>query len=42
MICDCENGRNKTVLAGADTVTAITVFFIKEQIVINSYRDNRN
>jgi hypothetical protein len=42
MVRDCENGRNKTVFAGADTITVITVFFIKEQIVINSYRDNRN
>jgi hypothetical protein len=38
-----ENSRDKTVLAGADTVTIITVFYTKEQIVINSYhRNDRN
>jgi hypothetical protein len=35
-----ENGRNKTVLTGADIVTIITAFYIKEQIVINSHRRN--
>jgi hypothetical protein len=40
--CYRENGCDKTVLAGADTVTVITVFYIKEQIVINSHRDDRN
>jgi hypothetical protein len=29
-------------LAGVDTVTVITVFYIKEQIVINSHHDDRN
>jgi hypothetical protein len=29
-------------LAGADTITVITVFYIKEQIVINSHYDDRN
>jgi hypothetical protein len=33
--------RDKTVLAGADTVTVINIFYIKEQIVINSHRDDR-
>jgi hypothetical protein len=34
---DGKNGRDKIVLASADTVTVITVFYIKEQIAINSH-----
>jgi hypothetical protein len=38
MVRDGENGRDKTIFASFDTITVITVFYIKEQIVIN---DNR-
>jgi hypothetical protein len=33
---------DKTVLTIADTVTVITIFYIKKQIVINSHHDDRN
>jgi hypothetical protein len=35
---DGKNGCDKIVLASADTVTVITVFYIKEQIAINLLR----
>jgi hypothetical protein len=38
---DRENGRDKTILPGADIIAIITIFYIKEQIVMNSHRDGR-
>jgi hypothetical protein len=37
----CPNDRDKTILADADIITVIIVFYINEQSIINSHCDDR-